>query len=129
MPRYKKKVKQIDNISMKIHLNKDFASRTDGVKVYMEALEEIDMIAAESQKVLRQWWKTQTSKPFILVVEKGNKKKSTDKYSLIVDLTQLNMDEQTIETFKRGAEAELIKYFDRKSEELRHETDTIFDGK
>lgn len=113
MPRYRKKIKQIDNISIKVYLNKDFASRTDGAKVYMEALEEIDIIAAESQKVLRQWWKTQTNKPFILVVEKGNKKKSTDKYSLIVDLTQLNMDEQTIETFKIGAEAELIKYFEK----------------
>lgn len=118
MPRYKKKVKQIDNISIKVYLNKDFATRTDSAKAYMEALEEIDIIAAESQKVLRQWWKTQTGgkPPFILVVEKGNKKKSTDKYSLIVDLTQLNMDEQTIETFKTGAEAELIKYFEKLKE-------------
>ena len=113
MPRYRKKIKQIDNISIKVYLNGNYASKHENHKAYLDTLEEIDMIAAESQKVLRQWWKTQTNKPFILVVEKGNKKKSTDKYSLIVDLTQLNMDEQKIETFKTGAEAELIKYFEK----------------
>lgn len=68
-----------------------------------DRLEEQDNIAAKLQKRLKDWWKKQTTKSFILVVDYGNLDKLKNTYSYKIELTQLNLQENEISQFKVGA--------------------------
>lgn len=72
----------------------------------MDRLETAHRVIAQLQKKLRLWWKSKTDKDFILVVDLGSKVK--DRWAVKVNLTQLNMDKNTVDAFTKGAK-EIIK--------------------
>ena len=116
MSKYIKKKKIINDMSFKVSLKeRGLATRVDNSGEYHHALEEIDRIVARSQKILTSWWKKETDKPFILVCSQGNKAKARDNYSIKVDLSQLNLDEETMKRFKEGAIFILNEAFNKKS--------------
>lgn len=96
MSKYIKKVKPINNITVKVSVTAD--TQTD----IMDRLEEQERIVKKMQRHLISWWKSQTDKRFILVCDYGNLDKYKNTFSYKVDLTQLNLDENTITAFKEG---------------------------
>lgn len=68
----------------------------------MARTEAAEKEAARLQKKLRYWWSKQTTKPFILVVTAGNKVMDKMEMTFLIDLTQLGLDEETVEKFKEG---------------------------
>lgn len=93
---YQKKVKPINNITVKVSVTAD--TETD----IMERLEEQERIVGKLQRHLISWWKSQTDKRFILVCDYGNMNMVTHIISWKIDLSQLNLDENTITAFKEG---------------------------
>ena len=109
---YKKKVKIIDNIDVNIEVPiEPIIPKADDWKEYDDRMEEYKKITATLQKKLRSWWSGETTSRFILVCTQNNKKKLDDKYSVKVELTQLNLDKDTIDRFKEGAKRIVNLYF------------------
>ena len=98
---YTKKVKPINNITVKVSVTAD--TETD----IMERLEEQEKIVQKMQRHLIGWWKTHTDKRFILVCDYGNMNMSNNTFKYKIDLTQLNLDEATISQFKEGVTKEV----------------------
>lgn len=101
--KYNKQRQPIDNISFKISID---AEKDMDMDIF-ERLEMHTNRVAQMQRDLNLWWKAQTSKPFILIVNLGslNKQKKRIKYE--IDLTQLNLSDEEIEMFKTGVEKKL----------------------
>lgn len=102
-----KKKQMVNDIQLKLmcSINKD----TNYIEL-VERLDEAEKMAGRIQRRLTAWWKTITDRRFILVVTAGNKVKYEDMMTFIVDLTMLNMDEQTVHNFKVGA-PEVVRRF------------------
>lgn len=96
--KYRNRTKIINNITVKVSAKADM-----DVELH-DRLEEQERFAKGLQKHLNKWWKTQTDKKFILIVDYGNLAKCTTNFSYKVELTQLKMDDETIERFKTGVE-------------------------
>ena len=104
MSKYKKKVKQINNITFKVKVKAELTM------ALRDRLDYQDKIISKLQKELISWWSKQTDKRFILIVDYGNLVKGTDNFSYKIDLTQLNLDKETIDRFKKGAEEKVFSY-------------------
>lgn len=104
MSKYIKKVKPINDITVKVSVTAD--TQTD----IMDRLEEQEKIVQKMQRHLISWWKSQTDKRFILVCDYGNLDKYKNTFSYKVDLTQLNLDENTITAFKEGVSKEIESF-------------------
>ena len=92
-----KKAEPVNDITIKVSV---YANLEEALA---DRLEEQDNIAAKLQKRLKDWWKQQTTKSFILVVDYGNLDKLKNTLSYKIELTQLNLQEDEISQFKVGA--------------------------
>lgn len=91
-----KKTKPINNITVKVTVEADLETNL------IDRLEQQEAIASKLQKRLKDWWKKQTDKKFIIVVEYGNLDKLKSTLSYKIELTQLNLHEEEISMFKVG---------------------------
>lgn len=103
---YQKKVKPINNITVKVSVTAD--TETD----IMERLEEQERIVGKLQRHLISWWKSQTDKRFILVCDYGNLDKYKNTFSYKVDLTQLNLSQEDIDRFTEGVKTKVREFLD-----------------
>lgn len=102
----KKKVEPINNILVKVPVSAD-------TKVaIMDRLGEQEKIVGRLQKHLISWWKKQTDKRFIIVVDYGNLGQYKNIFNYKIDLTQLNLDEDTIAKFTEGVEVKVKEFLD-----------------
>jgi hypothetical protein len=95
---YKKKVKPINDITIKV------STKADLDIDLQERLEEQERITAKLQRRLNGWWSSQTEKRFILIADYGNLDKGKNTLSYKIELTQLNLYKEEIDKFKEGAE-------------------------
>ena len=102
-----KKKQMVNDIQLKLMCS---IGKHTNYNELMERLDEAEKMAGRIQRRLTAWWKTITDRRFILVVTAGNKVKYEDMMTFTVDLTMLNMDEQTIHNFKVGA-PEIVRRF------------------
>lgn len=117
--RGKYKKKEHNDVSFKVTIPiSPMPSITENYTEYMECLEEFAKLTSRLQKRLRGWWGTITEKDFILVVTQRNKTKLANKYSVRIDLTQLNIDEETERIFTEGAKEEVKKFLDNYERDL-----------
>lgn len=87
----------VNDFSFKVHINTFFDAENH------ERLDICHKIMPQLQKDIRLWWKKQTEKPHIIVVDYGSKTVGKKRWSVKVSLTQLNLDENTMTAFKKGA--------------------------
>ena len=66
--------------------------------------ETMDRIAGRIQTLMKKEWGKISSKPFIIITEPGNKVKGQPLFHMEVELTQLNLDPETMEMFKTVCE-------------------------
>lgn len=109
---YKKKVKPINNITVKVSVTAD--TGTD----IMERLEEQEKIVQKMQRHLISWWKSQTDKRFILVCDYGNLDKYKNTFSYKIDLTQLNLSQEEIDRFTEGVKTKVKVFLDNYERDL-----------
>lgn len=99
-----KKSEPVNNITVKV------CSEIDADMNIVDRLEEQERIAAKLQRRLIGWWKSQTPNRFILVCDYSNANLSKNTICYKVELTQLNLDESTISTFKEGVKKQVEEY-------------------
>ncbi|MBO7734375.1 MAG: hypothetical protein J6S67_17555 [Methanobrevibacter sp.] len=101
-----KKNKPVNNITVKVcaEANMDMSLE--------DRLEEQNKIAAKLQRRLSGWWAHETDKRFILVTDYSNIKLSTRTICYKIDLTQLNLDEETIAKFTEGVKTKVKEFLD-----------------
>ena len=102
---YQKKVREINDITVKVSTNANLDMDLQD-RLYLQ-----EKVAAKLQKRLKSWWSKQTNKRFILVVDYGNLDKGKNTLSYKIQLTQLNLQPEEIEAFKKGA-VEVAKDFE-----------------
>ena len=103
---YQKKVKPINNIMAKVPVSAD--TKVD----IMDRLGEQDKIVGKLQKHLISWWKTQTDKRFIIVVDYGNLGKYKNIFNYKIELTQLNLNQEEIDRFTQGVKTKVKIFLD-----------------
>ena len=96
--------KPVNNVTVKVKAK----GSTD--MIVADRLEEQQKIASRLQKYLTGWWKKQTDKSFILIVDYGNLDKYKNTFSYKIELTQLDLKEETIALFKEGVTKEVEEY-------------------
>lgn len=94
------KEKDKNEITFKVLKNR-LSFEGEGYTEQVERCEQQNKMVSQIQKTLRQWWKTQTEKNFILVCEMGGGPKG--KWSVWVNLVQLNLSQEEKDAFKDGA--------------------------
>ena len=99
-----KKSEPVNNVTVKVKAK----GSTD--MIIVDRLEEQQKIASRLQKYLTGWWKKQTDESFILIVDYGNLDKSKNIFSYKIELTQLDLKEETIALFKEGVTKEVEEY-------------------
>ena len=78
-----------------------------------ERLEQQEKIGGKLQRRLIGWWKSKTTKPFILVVDCGNLDKGTSHFSYKINLTQLDLKEEEIKAFQDGVVKEANDFLNK----------------
>lgn len=96
--------KPVNNVTVKV------STIADMDMLIPDRLEEQQKIASKLQKHLTSWWKKQTDKSFILIVDYGNLDKYKNTFSYKIELTQLDLKEETIALFKEGVTKEVEEY-------------------
>ena len=71
---------------------------------YEEMTMALDRIADRLQKRMKKEWARISSKPFIIIVQPGNKVKGEEKMNFKIELDQLNLDKETMDMFKAVCE-------------------------
>ena len=96
--------KPVNNVTVKVKTkgNMDI--------LLIDRLEEQQKIASRLQKYLTCWWKKQTDRKFILIVDYGNIDKSNNILSYKIELTQLDLKEEEIRVFQEGVVKETEEY-------------------
>ena len=109
---YKKKVKEINNITVKVKTQADLD---------MELQDRLDMqdkIVAKLQRMLTNWWSHQTKKQFILIVDYGNLDKGKSTMNYKIELTQLCLDKETIDRFTDGVKEKVQDFLNNLAQYL-----------
>lgn len=106
MSKYIKKVKPINNITVKISVTADMGTDRG------DRLEEQDKIVQKMQRHLISWWKSQTDKSFILVCDYGNLVRNKNTFSYKINLTQLNLKQEEIDRFTQGVKTKVKIFLD-----------------
>ena len=99
-----KKSEPVNNITVKV------CSEIDADMNIVDRLEEQERIAAKLQRRLISWWKSQTPNRFILVCDYTNANLSKNTICYKIELTQLDLKEETIALFKEGVTKEVEEY-------------------
>lgn len=99
-----KKSEPVNNITVKV------CSEIDADMNIVDRLEEQERIAAKLQRRLIGWWKSQTTNRFILVCDYSNANLSKNTICYKIELTQLDLKEETIALFKEGVTKEVEEY-------------------
>ena len=109
-----KKSEPVNNITVKV------CSEIDADMNIVDRLEEQERIAAKLQRRLISWWKSQTDKPnrFILVCDYSNANLSKNTICYKIELTQLNLDEETIAKFTEGVKTKVREFLDEYERDL-----------
>ena len=109
---YQKKVKPIDNITVKVPVSADTSI------FILDRLGEQNRIISKLQRRLNGWWSKETDKRFILVTDYGNLNKGKNTFSYKIELTQLNLDEETIAKFTEGVKTKVREFLDEYERDL-----------
>ena len=106
LPRLKK-TKPINNITVKVKANADLSIPIP------DRIAEQEKVAWKLQRRLASYWKSKTTKPFILVVDSGNVVSGTTSFSYRINLTQLDLKEEEIKAFQDGVVKEANDFLNK----------------